>query len=161
MTLGGVQLRQFEPADLAAVRELIEDTIEASYSGVYSPRAIEHFRQHHSAARILERCASGRVLVAQREDRLVATGSVVGDEIAGVFVSFDCQHAGIGASVMDELEAIAQAAGRVTVQLSASLPSVGFYEHRGYSMLEARSVDVGAGERLDYWLARKCLRGES
>ncbi|MGB4441754.1 MAG: hypothetical protein WBJ62_05965 [Coriobacteriia bacterium] len=42
-------------------------------------------------------------------------------------------------------------------ELSVSLPSRGFYERRGYRILEACSIDVDEGERLDYWAAEKQL----
>jgi hypothetical protein len=48
-----------------------------------------------------------------------------------------------------------------SVELDVSLPSRGFYERRGYRMLEDRSIDVGEGETLDYWRAAKRLAGES
>jgi GNAT superfamily N-acetyltransferase len=154
-----VQIRPFRLADLGSVRQLIDDTIRASYSAVYPPRAIQHFLAYHSASRILDRHGAGDVLVVAQEGVLVATGSVVADEIVGVFVSPDCQRSGVGAYVMDELEAVAQAGGFASTRLSASLPSVGFYERRGYRMLEARSIDVGEGQRLDYWVAQKDLAG--
>ena len=156
-----VVIKDFVPADLDSLRQVIHATIDTSYAGIYSPRAIAHFHGHHSDERVISRMCDGRVLVIARDGELLGTGSLVGDEIEGVFVRPDIQKSGLGAFVMDELEAIATSVGLRSVELSASLPSVGFYEHRDYHMLEARSVDVGEGERLDYWMARKCLRGES
>ena len=41
--------------------------------------------------------------------------------------------------------------------ISVSLPSRGFYERLGYVILEECSIDVGEGEKLDYWQAKKKL----
>ena len=63
---------------------------------------------------------------------------------------------------MDALEGAARAAGQLSIQLDVSLPSEGFYRRRGYRLLESRWIDVGDGERLDYWTAEKSLGvGES
>ncbi len=68
------------------------------------------------------------------------------------------QRQGIGAQVMDTLEDAARAAGQRIVHLDVSLPSRRFYESRGYSRMESCSIDVGEGQRLDYWTAQKELR---
>jgi hypothetical protein len=55
------------------------------------------------------------------------------------------------------LEGRALENGWAEVQLDVSLPSRGFYERLGYQIMEERSIDVGGGERLDYWHASKRL----
>jgi GNAT superfamily N-acetyltransferase len=150
-------IRIFAPGDLVAVQRLIGHTIDSSYRGVYPERAIRFFRQFHSAEAILARHRDGTMLVVERRGEVVGTGALVEREITGVFVRPDLQGQGIGWRVMDRLEAVASAAGHRSVSLSVSLPSRAFYERRGYEVLEALSVDVGAGETLDYWEARKSL----
>ena len=47
------------------------------------------------------------------------------------------------------------------VVLSVSLPSKRFYESLGFEIIEDRTIDVGEGQRLGYWEAKKTLtRGE-
>ena len=154
---GEVKLRRSESADVASIQRLIHATIDSSYSGVYPPRAVRHFKEFHSVDRILERQAAGAVLVAEQDGQIVATGAIVGADISGVFVHAQFQQRGIGGQVMDRLEGDAQLAGRDSVRLDVSLPSKGFYESRGYRLLESCSIDVGGGERLDYWTAEKWL----
>jgi hypothetical protein len=49
-------------------------------------------------------------------------------------------------------------ASRVTeIGLSVSLPSRRFYERLGYEVVEEKSIDVGEGQRLDFWKAVKRL----
>jgi hypothetical protein len=45
------------------------------------------------------------------------------------------------------------------VCLSVSLPSRTFYVRRGYAVSEMLSGDMGGGQTLDYWQARKSLAG--
>ena len=150
-------VRAFRSADLDSVRQLIHDTIDASYAGVYPPRAVRFFRDYHTPDRILERQATGKIVVVERDADLVATGAIVEDHIIAVFVHPGFQGRGIGARVMDALEGDARAAGRASVRLDVSLPSRRFYERRGYRLLENCSIEVGGGERLDYWTAEKSL----
>ncbi len=155
-------VRAFRAADLEPVEALIHTTIDASYTGAYPPRAVRFFKDYHTPDRILERQATGEVVVAERDGDLVATGAIVGDRIVAVFVHPQLQRRGIGARVMDALEGAARAAGQLSIQLDVSLPSEGFYRRRGYRLLESRWIDVGDGERLDYWTAEKSLGvGES
>jgi ribosomal protein S18 acetylase RimI-like enzyme len=149
--------RPFRDADLESVRALIHRTIDACYTGIYPPRAVEFFKEYHSGAKILERSRRGDLLVAEREGKLIGTGSIEGGEISGVFVDPAFQRGGIGARLVRALEGRAVEQGRAEVELSVSLPSRGFYERLGYRVVEKRSIDVGGGERLDYWQARKRL----
>jgi hypothetical protein len=58
---------------------------------------------------------------------------------------------------MKHLEEKAESDGWKDVTLDVSLPSRGFYESLGYELSEGVSVDVGEGQRLDHWKAKKQL----
>lgn len=148
-------LRSFKPADVEAVRELIHSTIDSSYSDLYPPRAVAYFKGYHSAEAILARADEGRVVVVEDGGRIVATGAFLNGEICGVFVAPGHQGRGLGGLVMDELESLAAAHGSRSIRLNVSLPSRGFYEHRGYHLSEQYSGDMGEGQYLDYWEGEK------
>jgi len=146
-----------------ALHTMICETIDASYSGVYPPRAVKFFKEHHSEERIAERQAAGEVLVLiSRQDGIIlATGSLVESEISGVFVHPDHQRQGYGKIIMDALERKARAKGLSETNLSVSLPSRRFYECLGYEVQDECALDVGEGEYLRYWPARKVLHPQS
>lgn len=150
-------LRLFRPEDATAVHALILGMIDAAYAGVYPPRAIDWFKQHHSPDHICRRAREGRTVVIERDGRLLATGSLNGDNIGAVFVAPGRQRGGLGRAVMEHLENAARAAGNKQATLSISLPSRGFYERLGYEVSEQLHLDVGAGQTLDFWLGRKNL----
>lgn len=154
-----IAIRPFDENDLTSLYRMICDTIDASYSGVYPPRAVDFFKGHHSKERIAERGATGEVLVlvAERDGSILATGSLVGTEIVGVFVRDEHQRRGYGKAVMAELERMAIAKGLPEVSLSVSLPSRVFYEHLGYDVLGECALDVGGGQYLKYWEGKKVL----
>ena len=152
-----VCIRQFVPSDLVPLLQMIQETIETSYRDVYPVRAIQFFSRFHSKTAIEERSRSGEVLVLEQDGRILATGSLRGNEISGVFVSPSAQRLGYGRAVMNELEMKAKAQGITEIELSISLPSRRFYENMGYEVLERKSIDMGEGQSLAYWPARKKL----
>ena len=155
-------IRQFCVSELEALRELIHHTIDVSYLVVYPPRAVQFFKKYHSKANIIERYNKGEIFVVDTDGKLIGTGSIVGIDIFAVFIHPDFQHHGLGKALMKELEEKAIANGICEVALNASIPSVRFYENLGYEIIEERTKDVGEGQRLHYWEAKKTLmRGGS
>lgn len=154
-------IREFQGSDLFSVRSLICQTIDVCYLDVYSPRAVQFFKEFHSEEKIMERDLKGDLLVIEQDGNVVATGALVGSDIFGLFVHPQFQRRGHGAALMRELENRAKAGACTESELSVSLPSKRFYEGLGYEMLERCSIDVGEGEHLDYWKARKLLRKET
>jgi GNAT superfamily N-acetyltransferase len=153
------RIRKFDRADLHALHRMICETIEASYPGLYPPRAVAFFREYHSERRIAERSEIGEILVLISEpiDSILATGSLIGSEIMGVFVRSDHQRHGYGKDIMTQLELMAIEKGLPQLNLSISLPSRLFYEHLGYRVLDECVIDVGGGEFLKYWSGKKEL----
>jgi GNAT superfamily N-acetyltransferase len=155
-----VNLRVFVPGDVGSVRELIDSTIEACYTGVYPGRAVEYFLQYHSESEILHRAQKGTTLVAEAGGRIVATGTLKGKYIIAVFVRHKVQGWGLGRRIMETLEERARADGVEEIWLDVSLPSRAFYEKMGYRGFEPAFLDVGDGQQLDYWKASKRLTAD-
>ena len=95
--------------------------------------------------------------MAERGGQIAATGSLVGSEIAGLFVMPFLPGQGIGGRLLERLEQAAIAKGRAEVSLRISVPSSIFYKNRGSALVRAQAQDVGAGQALDYWEGRKVL----
>jgi ribosomal protein S18 acetylase RimI-like enzyme len=123
----------------------------------YPTRAVQFFKEFHSEEKIMERHRKGEILVVEQDGNVIATGAIVGSDIFGVFVHPASQHRGHGGMLMRELENRAKARGCTESELSVSLPSRGFYESLGYQMLEECSIDVGEGQHLVFWKAKKPL----
>jgi GNAT superfamily N-acetyltransferase len=153
--LHDVSIHQLRIAELASLQRLIYQTIDSCYSGVYPPRAVQFFKEFHSEEEIKERHRTGEILVVEQDGHLVATGSILGNDILGLFVNPGLQRQGLGKALMAELENRARAKGCTELKLSVSLPSKRFYESLGYEMIEQCSTDVGEGQHLVYWKARK------
>ena len=151
-------VRKIRISELSIVRELILRTIDHAYSTVYPPRAVQFFKEFHSEENILQRYRNDGILIVEKDGRIIGTGSLVGTEILGVFILPEFQNQGHGRLLMHALEHKALASGINDVELSISLPSRKFYESLGYEVIADRSFDVGEGQKLDYWSARKALK---
>lgn len=152
-----IKVRPFQRADLDSLQRLIWETIDVSYSAVYPPRALAFFKEFHAKQEIIERSEAGTVLVTEENGDLIATGSLVNGEIFAVFVHPAFQGVGHGKALMRVLEDEARAAGVSESLLSVSLPSKRFYKDLGYEIVETCSRDLGGGQRLDFWKAKKRL----
>jgi GNAT superfamily N-acetyltransferase len=154
---GSAYFREFHASDLESVLSLIHHTIDVSYSPVYPVQAIQFFKDFHSEAKIIERHQNGVILILEKDGKVIGTGSLVGSDILGVFVHPRLQHQGYGKAIMKELEKRAARNAVIEVALSVSLPSRRFYESLGYKITGSYSTDVGEGQQLNYWEAKKEL----
>ena len=91
-----VSIRRCRDPDLCKLMRLISETIGISYAGVYPPRAVQFFKDFHSEKKIADRSKAGTALVVEEDGELVATGSLVDDEILAVFVHPGLQRRGRG-----------------------------------------------------------------
>ena len=151
-------LRDFRESDLKPVQDLIFRTIDISYATVYPPRALDFFKGFHADQDILQRHRDGDVLVIEQDGQPIGTGAMLEGEILAVFVDPAQQQRGLGKRLMHELEARALAQGHQVSTLSVSLPSRRFYEDLGYELLEERARDLGEGQVMRFWKARRSLR---
>ncbi len=148
-------IRFFKEYDMDRLYDLIQKTIEISYPSHYPERAVQYFRDYHSKENIKKRNEIGLILVLEQDGGIIGTGSLVSDEISGVFILPSNQKAGLGIMIMKELESIAKGKGVSEIKLYISLPSRGFYEKLNYEISELQKTDVGEGQYLEYWVGNK------
>lgn len=150
-------LRPFVAEDLAALKQLVHGTIDACYTGIYPPRAVDFFKGFHTDAAIGQRAVEGYTIVLVRNGAICGTGTLLKGHITAVYVQPCLQGRGMGKTIMRHLEERARGDGLGEVTLHASLPSRKFYESIGYELSAEDSNDVGDGEQLRYYRARKRL----
>lgn len=152
-----MNIREFEKIDLAAVKGLVDRTIDICYTGIYCTEAVKFFKQWHHDDKILKNATEGYTIILEQGGRIIGTGTFVGNEIVRVFVDPASQKRGFGKLIMQKLEEKALSEGVNIVKLDASLPSKKFYDLLGYVTLEETFLEVENNERLDYYKMQKTL----
>ena len=150
-------LRPFDPEDLEAVFALVARTIEISYAGVYERSAIDHFHEHHTKDEIRLGAGRGWTVLLEGADGLLATGTLVADNVDRMYVAPEHQGRGLGRRVLAALEQRAVETGVRTVRLAASLPSRAFYEYLGYRLVSQECREFDDGARLPWFRMEKDL----
>jgi putative acetyltransferase len=79
-----------------------------------------------------------------------------GGEVRAVYVHPEHAGRGVGSALLAELEGYARGAGVGSLELSASINAVGFYERSGYERVREDTYDTGGAE-LDVVVFRKRL----
>ena len=150
-------IREFVDSDLDTVRDLIQNTIDACYSSVYSKEAMRFYKDWHCDENVLKDAKEGFMIVLKKDSRIIGTGTFVDDEIKRVFVEPAFHRNGFGNILMQKLEEKALLAGIDIVKLDATLLSKKFYDSLDYVTLEATFVELENGKRLDYYEMEKSL----
>lgn len=153
-----MEYRKAEQADILSVLELIQNTIRTVYPRYYLPGIVEYFLEWHSLERLSAAVEAGQVeVLLDGSGRIIGTGSREGDYIGRVFVLPECQGRGHGSRILARLEE-AVAREHAAAWLSASLPAVRLYEHRGYRTVEHRCEETKDGSMLVWDVMEKQLR---
>lgn len=152
-----IKIRELKSSDLKKVEELISKTIDICYRPVMSEEVIRYLRGFHKTENILRIAEQGCTVVAEKNTKIVGTGSVVDGVVLRVYIDPDFQKQGIGRMIMRELENKAIREGVEEVVLRSTEVSWSFYVLLGYSILEKNYVEVENGSHLEYYVMEKRL----
>ena len=153
----GATIREFQRADLPALRALVHKTVATCYPGYYCVEAVRFFLDYHGEEAILQDAREGRTVVLDKAGRILGTGTLVDDEIKRVFVNPTFQKQGFGRRIMRQLEEAAARQGTTAVKLDASLPAKAFYDRLGYTTVAPAFLPVENDQRLDFFKMQKTL----
>ena len=91
-----VTIRNYEKKDLEQLKSIIHTTIKQSYANAYPQEAIDYFLDHHSEENMEKDIPRGFTFMLELEGKVIASGSIVEDEIKRVFVLPEYQGKGVG-----------------------------------------------------------------
>ena len=153
-----IKFREFRPADLAAVYELLMKTADISFQGVYAPSAIRHCKEHHTREQILTDAQEGYTVVLENDGRIIGTGTLVDDKIGRVYVNPPDQGRGLGKRIMDLLEQRARTDSCEQLFLHSTVVAKRFYESLGYHIEAEKSAEMEDAQHLKYFDMVKHLK---
>mgnify|MGYP000961835226 FL=1 len=141
--------------DIPAIHQLICQTISAIYPNYYPTDVVRFFLDYHSRDRITEALDQELIIMINKDDLLIGTGSLFGNEIKRMFVLPEFQKKGYGSLLLNKLERKAAGNGYLSVELDASLPAYGLYESKGYLPIKNEQIVTQSGQVLFYYRMAK------
>lgn len=150
-------IRNYNEQDLERLNFIIQNTIKRSYMDFYPQEAIDYFSELHSTENLKKDIPKGFTFMLELKNEILASGSIVENEIKRVFVLPEYQGMGFGKKIMLKLEETAINNGLDEVKLCASLPSKDFYLSLGYEIVRFNYIEVKNNERLEYYYMEKYL----
>jgi citrate lyase synthetase len=152
-----ILIRKYRKKDLERLKSIVHTTINKSYTGIYPEEAIEYFLNLHSEENMEIDIPKGHTFMLELEDKVIASGSIVENEIKRVFVLPKYQGRGFGRKIMTKLEETALKNEFHRVKLCASLPSKDFYLSLGYKIIRFTNFLVNNNKKLGYYDMEKYL----
>lgn len=148
-------INDFINDDFEELYNLVHRTVDEIYPLYYPKQPVEFFHKHHSIDNMKADIPNGRTIVIKIDNKIAATGSLVGNEIKRMFVSSSYQRQGLGSLILKELEKTALEKGFNEVVLNSSLSSYKVYQKRGYEMTDYHTMLVDNNQFLSYFDMRK------
>jgi GNAT superfamily N-acetyltransferase len=180
--MSGFTLRKAADEDVAAIGEVISESVRGLAKGIYDERQIElsirtvfgvdhqliadgtYFVAEDHAARIVgcggwskRKTLYGASSYDQSRDPELLDPGVDAAKIRAFFVHPDFARQGIGSAILDRCESEAKEAGFVMAEMMATLPGVPLYLVRGYSGDEHVQIPVGEDVEIECIRMRKKL----
>ena len=141
-------IRDANADDLPAIRDLLVTTWHHTYDDIYGEDRVNDITARWHSVQALANglhAADGRFLIAEIEERIVATAYAGGGEGSDVklfrlYVHPDCQGVGLGRALLEKITAEFPAADTMTLEVEPqNVSAIAFYERHGF-------VVAGTGE---------------
>jgi len=152
-------IRDYNKEDLERLKFIVHTTVKKAYTGVYPQEAIEYFLNLHSKENMEKDIPKGCTFMLELEGKIIASGSIVENEIKRVFVLPEYQGKGYGRKIMERIEKAALINGIRRVELCASLPSKDFYLALEYEIVRFTHLLLNNNKKLEYYDMEKYLTG--
>lgn len=147
-------IRPCTAADLTAMAELFYQAVHTTCAAHYSPAQLDAWApREEGTARWADKLRQETFLAAEEDGTLLGFGAVEGDYLDLLYVRPDCQGRGVGGVLCDFLE---RGCTGETVMVHASRTARAFFEHRGYRLVRAQTVER-RGETLENFVMEKEL----
>ncbi len=150
-------MRTAEPQDANSLRELVTETIDTCYFGIYPQEAIDYFIEYHNQKNVVNDILKGHCLILVTEEEFIGTGTLLGSNVRRVFVKPAYQNMGFGKRIMYKLEEKALEKGVKIMDLDSSLVAYSFYKALGYETIAEDKIPVKNGQSLKYYKMLKKL----
>lgn len=147
-------IRQADPADSAALSELICDNAENLLKSHYSDIQWESFVTFYTPEAMAEKFSVLTIFCAEINGVIVGTIALRNDFVVGFYTKASYVGRGIGTSLIKHVEKYAAGAGVKKLQLSSSPVALSFYLKNGWVKIKDIIANYG-GVDFDETLMEK------
>lgn len=149
--MAGIQVRKAGLQDCAAICKLHASSIRILGRSHYSAEDVDAWAGRWEPADYHHIVTDNEVLLACRGDSVLGFGTLDLEkgEIRQLYVHPDHPRQGIGTRLLDELLALARAAGLASIHLESSLHALDFYLQAGFQEGEHRKHRFRRGGEID------------
>ncbi|CAM3118029.1 GNAT family N-acetyltransferase [Pseudomonas gessardii] len=125
-------VRLAQPTDAEGISQVILAALHSSNAGDYPADVIARVASNFTPQAVLHLLTRRTVLVAIREQLIVATAALDANVVRSVFVNPALQGQGIGRQLMVDIEQRAREAGVTVLSVPSSLTAEPFYTKLGF-----------------------------
>ena len=156
MTLSGLTIRIFQPADALEIMRLFHDTVHNVNSRDYTPEQVEAWAPAlMDEPRWQERLRANFTYVAEADGQIVGFSELErSGRIGTLYVHHRYQAQGIASRLLSEMETRARALGARRLTVEASLTAYGFFQRRGFKLVRPRDVDLNGVSLRNFVMER-------
>lgn len=143
MTLPGLRIRDFQPADALEIMRLFRETVHTVNARDYTPEQIEAWAPAlMDEPRWQKRLRANFTYVAEANGQIVGFGELERNgHIETLYVHHQHQGMGIASRILSEMETRARALGARQLFTEASLTAYQFFQRRGFKLVRAQEVE--------------------
>ena len=152
-----IATRLIQDKDIDDVVDLIYRSITILNAPDYHPAVISSQSKIFDREWVRKRINQRYMIVAEKDSKVVGTGSFYDGEIKSVYVDPAYAKRGVGREIMAHLEVHAYNIGYTRVFLGSSKTALEFYTKLGYILIEARKFETGGHTILGYLMEKRLL----
>lgn len=151
----GIRFRTFQSQDISAIQALIIETISVCYASFPLAYRQHWIEEHHSKEHIITGASEGYTLVLEHRGNIIGIGTLLLDEIRGVFIHPNYQLRELGTELLIRLEKRAKQQSIQEVQVYALPPSRPFFERLGYHTISEHQFKDQNLQQFKYYVLKK------
>lgn len=136
-------IREFQPADQPAIRQLFYDTVRQINCRDYNAEQIDTWSSNARNDEFWQTRLQTKLTYVAEENRQIVGFAML--ELNGYIDCFYChsdyQGKGVGSRLLEQIEMIAHALGIQRLLSEVSITAKPFFQHRGYIVVREQQVE--------------------
>ena len=139
--LENIMINEIYDEDFIKVKYLIDEVSNYTYKSLIPKKDYEYFKKKMWSLEFIKKDArEGYTIVVKDKEKIIGTGTIVGNYISKIYIKPEYHGKGIGKLIMKCLEKKAKSNGVKTIFLASNLNAEKFYTKLGYETTENKEL---------------------